>query len=285
MKRIAVTGGGGRIGRAVRRRAEAAGLDVLGIDVAPDDLIGGSRCVVADIRDTVRLAQLFEGVDGVIHCAGLHAPHVGHVPDDAFRSVNIEGTQSVLRAVERAGVPRLVLSSSTAVLGGGSADGEPARWIDHTTEPCARTIYHETKLTAEELVRDAAGRSVKASIVRLGRCFPEEPSLVAFYRMCRGISERDAAKAHLAALRSAGVKCEALIACATTPFRREDAAELSTNAPVVVARRCPGAVSAFAAREWSIPQRADRVYDNARARERWNWIPEDGVLKAIAMCQ
>lgn len=287
MKRIAVTGGAGRIGRAVLRRARAMSLDVLGIDVVPDLAADstptiGIRSATVDIRDTDRLADLFEGIDGVIHCAGLHAPHVGRLSDDAFRSINVEGTESVLHALGRARVPRLVLSSSTALLGGGSAAGEPARWIDQATRTRARTIYHETKLAAEERVRDAAGRSLRASIVRLGRCFPEEPRLVAFYRMNRGISERDAAGAHLAALGAADYESEPVIACATTPFRRTDAAGLGTNARDVVARCCPDTVAAFTARGWSMPQRADRVYDNAEARERWNWQPGDGALNAMA---
>lgn len=265
---IVVTGSAGRIGSAICRKARQDGHRVIGIDRIDD-----GRSIAADIGDTERMAHLFDGADAVIHCAGLHAPHVGLVPDRDFLAANVDGTASIVRAVRRAGVARLVLASSTAVLGGGSAPGEPARWIDDRTEPRARTIYHATKLEAEALVRDAAGPRLGASIVRLGRCFPEEPRLVAFYRLCRGIGEDDAAQAHLSALAAADETCQPLIACATTPFRRADAAELGRNAPTVIARRCPQVAAAFAAKGWMIPQRTDRVYDNALARERWRWAP------------
>lgn len=271
-----MTGGAGRIGRAIRREAMVAGFETVGVD-----LIHAEGTITADICDTDRLTRLFEGAHAVVHCAGLHAPHVGREPDDAFHSINVEGTRSVLRAIERAGVTHLVLSSSTAVLGGGSDDGEPARWIDDGAEPVARTIYHETKLEAEAMVRDATGSALRASIVRLGRCFPEEPRLVAFYRLCRGISERDAAVAHLAALDAVGEAREPLIACASTPFRPEDAAELGVDAEAVMRVRCPEIVDAFERRGWTVPRRTDRVYDSTGARTQWAWAPKDDGRMAI----
>lgn len=273
--RIVVTGGAGRIGRAIRSAATCAGFDVVGVDLA-----GGGGTVLADVRDLDAMVRLFEGACGAIHCAGLHAPHIGREDDDAFRSINVGGTESVLRAARRIGVGRIVLSSSTAVLGGGSDEGAPARWIDDATEPHARTIYHETKLEAEALVRGATGPNLRASIVRLGRCFPEDPHLVAFYRLCRGIGERDAARAHLAAFHNADDACEPLIACATTPFRREDVHELGIDAPAVMERRCPDVLDAFRRQGWLVPPRTDRVYDNAGIRTRWAWVPEDDASVA-----
>lgn len=277
--RIAVTGSAGRIGAAVCRAARARGHAVVGID-----RVDGPRVTAkSDVGDGHRLARLFEGVDAVLHCAGLHAPHVGVETDDAFRTVNVGGTASVLRAAVRCEVKRLVLTSSTAVLGGGSEPGEPARWIDDRTPPVARTIYHETKLAAEVLVRDAAGPQLRASIVRLGRCVPEPPALVAFHLLCRGIGVRNAADAHLAALGAADGTARPLIACAITPFEREDADLLGRDARAAIDRRCPEVARAFNERGWLIPERAGRVYDGATAHERWDWTPENGADAAIGM--
>lgn len=275
VRSIAVTGSTGRIGTAICARASTLGMRVIGLDSLPK-----GNSVQVDIRNDKRLAELFEGVDCVIHCAGLHAPHVGRETDDAFRSINVDGTASVLRAAECAGVTRLVLTSSTALLGGGSSPGEPARWIDEMTEVSSRTIYHETKLEAEEMVRAATSPNFSASIVRLGRCFPEAPNLTAFYRLSRGISDADAATAHLCAAEACDLTSEPLIACAATPFRREDVDELGEDVRSVMEKRCPEVLNAFATRNWEIPVRVDRVYDSYVAQQLWRWSPKDGAVRA-----
>lgn len=150
----------------------------------------------------------------MFHCAGLHAPHVGVDSDEAFWSINLNGAVTVLQAIAAAGVSRMVLTSSTALLGGGSEPGQPARWIDDSVQAVPRTIYHETKLAAEEKVRDATGARFRASIVRLGRCFDEGPQLTAFYRLSRGISVADAVAVHFRAAAFCNLESAPLIACA-----------------------------------------------------------------------
>jgi nucleoside-diphosphate-sugar epimerase len=77
LRSIAVTGAAGRIGRAICTEASRNGINVVGIDA-----ILHAEVIQADVRDTNRLSRLFEGVDCVFHCAGLHAPHVGLQPED-----------------------------------------------------------------------------------------------------------------------------------------------------------------------------------------------------------
>ncbi|MDA7949773.1 MAG: NAD(P)-dependent oxidoreductase, partial [Hyphomicrobiaceae bacterium] len=275
LRSIAVTGSAGRVGSGICTLARRQGLRVVGLDKRPDAV-----SIKADIREHHALAKHFEGVDCVIHCAGLHAPHVGVASDDAFRAINVDGTASVLRAIAIASVPRIVLTSSTALLGGGSDPGQPARWIDDTTQPAPRTIYHETKLVAEAKVRNATGPSLKASIIRLGRCFDEGTRLNTLYRLSRGISVEDAAAAHLCAARACDLDSEPQIACADTPFERDDASLLGSNARLVIKKRCPEVLKTFAAHQWEIPQRVDRIYACSSAQRRWHWRPMDNIQAA-----
>lgn len=275
LRSIAVTGSAGRVGSGICTLARRQGLRVVGLDKRPDTF-----SFKADIREHQTLAKHFEGVDCVFHCAGLHAPHVGEASDDAFRATNVDGTTSVLRAIAIASVPRIVLTSSTALLGGGSAPGHPARWIDDTTMPAPRTIYHETKLIAEAKVRDAAGLSLKASIVRLGRCFDEGARLTTFYKLSRGISVADASAAHLCAASACDLDGEPQIACADTPFERDDVSLLGSNARLAIKKRCPEVLKTFAAHRWEIPQRIDRIYDSSSAQRRWHWQPMDNIQAA-----
>ncbi len=277
LRTIAVTGSAGRIGAGICNLARRRGLQVIAIDMMPDAL-----SIRADIRDLHALIRHFEGVDCVFHCAGLHAPHVGAASDEAFWSINLKGTATVLQAIAAAGVSRMVLTSSTALLGGGSAPKQPARWIDDNVQVAPRTIYHETKLAAEEKVRDATGTRLRASIVRLGRCFDEGPRLTTFYRLSRGITVADAAAAHFSAAACCDLESTPLIACATTPFKRADAPALGNDARSVIAKRIPELLYTYAARGWDIPERIDRVYDSSTAQKSWRWKPKDNVHASIA---
>jgi len=121
--RALVTGGAGFIGSAVVRRVLAGG----GSAVVLDDLstgfsenLDGLKNVtlrVGDIRDRSSVDAAIDGVDVVFHLAA----EVGNLRslndpiEDA--STNLLGTITVLEAARRAGVRRVVVSSSAAVYG------------------------------------------------------------------------------------------------------------------------------------------------------------------------
>lgn len=109
--RILLTGTSGRIGAAIRA-ALAPAHAVLGVDRVP----GAGTDVVADLRERARIAPLLAGVDAVIHCAALHAPHVGEVDDAEFMQVNVHATRRLAEAAREAGV-RFVYTSTTALYG------------------------------------------------------------------------------------------------------------------------------------------------------------------------
>lgn len=276
-KRLVVTGAEGHIGRAICEIAQAAGHQVVKIDVTAQ-----SGLPSIDVRNTKALARAIEGADVVFHSAGLHAPHVGVHTEEMFWSVNVDGTASVLRAMARAGVEHLVFTSTTAVYGNGAADAEPARWIDDRSATQPRTVYHRTKLAAEAFVQDAAASGiVRAAIIRLGRCFPEPLNVMAVHRLCRGLDRQDAATAHLCALEHTSSMPEPLIVAARTPFKKEDCILLGFAADEVIEHRCRGLKEIFVARGWSLPKRIDRIYDSSRAQLEWGWRPDQDVWSLL----
>ena len=270
--RVVVTGAAGRIGQALLRQAAADGFVATGFDVKG----AGLRL---DIRDTDALARLCEGADCVFHVAGLHAPHVGQASDEDFRSINVAGTESVLAACKRAGVGRMVLTSTTALFGGGAAPGEPARWITEDAPTPVRTIYHETKLEAERLVQEAEG--LETAILRIGRCFPEPIPEMIIHRLCRGIDPRDVADAQLKAMHMAPDLPEPLIICVATPFLPSDCADLGQDADRVISKRCPIVARYFAMQGWPLPKQIDRVYVSQKAQDVLGWRPKYGAEALI----
>ncbi len=59
----------------------------------------------------------------------------------------------------------------------------------------------------------------------------------------------------------------------TTPFTRDDLAELRTDAPAVLRRHHPEYEEVYAARGWRMFDGIERVYVNEKARRELGWTP------------
>ncbi len=100
-----------------------------------------------DIMQTDVLVDALEDADGVFHFAALWLLHCHEYPQSAF-DVNIRGTFNVMDACVKAGVSRLVYSSSASVYG------------DALTEPMTedhpfnnKNFYGATKIAGEAMLR------------------------------------------------------------------------------------------------------------------------------------
>lgn len=161
---VLVTGGTGFLGRAVVRRLRAGGYAVRSLQRG--GAADGASPVAGDIRDPAVVAQAVQGVNAVIHTAGL--AHVFRRPAQApFADVNERGTDVVARAAVAAGVRHFVLISSVAVYG----NVRPAR-----EEVAGRPIapYAVSKAAAEERAIAARGESpMRLTILRLATLYGE----------------------------------------------------------------------------------------------------------------
>jgi len=278
--KVLITGSSGRLGRAL-----AAALTpvhrVVGLDRQP----GPHTHIVADLGDTGALQQALAGVQAVLHTAALHAPHVGQVTDAEFWRVNVLATRRLVEEAAARGVRRFVFTSTTALYGAGQADG-PAQWVDESTMPRPRSVYHHSKLAAEsELQALAARDGLALSLLRMGRCFPEPAPDMALHRLHRGVDLRDVVQAHALALDDDTPRVRCFVVSGPTPFLRSDLVALGDDAPAVLQVRAPSLVAAFAARGWPLPRRLDRVYASHRAAAELGWRADHGpeaVLQQFA---
>jgi nucleoside-diphosphate-sugar epimerase len=295
--RILVTGSSGHLGEGLMRVLREQGADVVGLDVLPSpwtDLVGS----IAD-RDCVRRAMA--GVGGVLHTATLHKPHVGSHGRQAFVETNITGTLNLLEEAVAAGVQRFVFTSTTSAFGRALAPppGAPAAWIDEDVVPVPRNVYGVTKTAAEDLCelvhRD---HGLPCLILRTSRFFPEpddrdevrsaydDANLKVNELLYRRADLQDVVDAHRLALdRAPGIGFGRYIISATTPFTRDDLAELRRDAPAVVRRRVPEYEAVYAERGWTMFPTIERVYVNERARRELGWEPRydfGTVLERVA---
>jgi len=277
--RIVVTGSAGRIGRAIVA-CLARNHEVVGLDRVPS---ATAVQHVGDVVDRELLATGFAGAHAVVHVAALHAPHVGVVPDADIERVNVDGTRAVIAAARAAGIRRIVYTSTTALYGKASHVSGRATWIDEDVEPIPLTMYHRTKLAAEQGLRDAADDDLQVRILRISRCFPEPADVMGVYRLHRGIDARDVATAHAAALVHVGGPHHTWVISGQTPFGEADLPALAEDAPAVLRVRAPDLVAAYLARGWPLPAAIDRVYVPARAMRELAWRPRHGFAEVLAM--
>ena len=275
--RVLITGASGRVGRALYVRLMRE-HEVVGLDRSPSstaDLLG-------DITDAKLLERAAAGMDAIVHVAALHAPHVDLVPDAVFERINVGGTQRLLQAALQRGVPHIVFTSTTALYGTASAPEGQAAWLTEDTAPAPRTVYHRTKIDAEQLLLHAARNGgPKVSVLRMSRCFPEPAPVMALYRLHRGIDARDVAEAHARALLRPPATSRVCVVSGATPFEPEDVQGLMRDAPSILCARIAARRFGLAQRGWPLPASIDRVYVPRRAEAELGWRARHGFQEVL----
>ncbi len=160
--RILLTGASGFIGSRVAATLHAQGAEVLGFcrtEPPADALLGD--WIAGDIRDLDGLACALTGCDAVVHAAACYSYARSDAP--AMDSVNVLGTRNVLDAAVRAGVRRVLMTSTSATCG--PVSGRPAGEEDCPPAWELRVPYKRTKLAAERLALAAAADGLEVVCV------------------------------------------------------------------------------------------------------------------------
>jgi nucleoside-diphosphate-sugar epimerase len=117
MSRIAVTGGSGKLGRAVVADLAAHANEVVSLDV-----VGGRPTLRIDLTDygqtleaLTAIDDRYDRIDAVVHLAAIPAP--GLTANAATFHHNITATYNVFAAARAAGITNVVWASSETLLG------------------------------------------------------------------------------------------------------------------------------------------------------------------------
>ncbi len=170
-KRAAVTGGSGFVGSHVVRQLCEAGVEVSVLVMAgdPAHLIEDLpvRIVQGDIRTGAGLDTLCDGADGLFHLAAIYALWLPR--PELMYEVNVGGTRNVIAAARRAGITRMVHTSSIAAVGylpGRTASDETTGFNDWAIAD----DYVLSKYISE--VDALAGRGDDLAIIAVNPAFP-----------------------------------------------------------------------------------------------------------------
>ncbi len=114
--RIAVTGGSGKLGRAVVQDLLDHGQQVVNLDNAPTADV---QVELTDYGQVVgaltAVDDRYDRIDAVVHLAAIPAP--GRLPNAAIFHNNIRATYNVFEAARVAGIKTIVWASSETLLG------------------------------------------------------------------------------------------------------------------------------------------------------------------------
>ena len=160
IKKVGITGAGGRIGRTLTEGLADSYELTLFIRNTQPETIRELKIVKADISNEEEVKGIFEGLDAVIHLAASPATST---PWKEVLQHNIIATYNVLEEARRAGVRRVIFASTNHVQNGYAMEDSPGsldpeftkcgKLIKLTDPPAPDSYYGVSKVFGEDLGR------------------------------------------------------------------------------------------------------------------------------------
>ncbi len=174
---IVVTGGSGKLGRAVVKHLMASGYNIVSIDMVPPPgqsnppKPGEVIFSRVDITDFGQVMAALSGIDertekvtGVVHLGAIAAP--GQAPNHVIFETNTISTYNVFEACRQLGIRNVVWASSETVFGVPYPKGPQYVPVDEQVER-PETAYSLSKLMGEKMAEQYCRWEPKMKIVGL----------------------------------------------------------------------------------------------------------------------
>jgi dihydroflavonol-4-reductase len=173
LARVFLTGGSGLLGGALARRLVEQGDDVVALARSDAAAVAvsarGATPFRGDVLDEAALARGMAGCELLYHVAGINT--LCPADPGALFHVNVRGAEIAVRAAGRAGVRRVVLTSSAAAL------GEPHGTVGSEDSPhrgSYMSVYERTKHEGERAAF-AAAPAAGVELVAVNPCSVQGP--------------------------------------------------------------------------------------------------------------
>jgi nucleoside-diphosphate-sugar epimerase len=164
--RVLVTGHDGYIGHVLVPMLQAAGHEVVGLDsllfdgcTFPGQKRVNCRQIVKDLRQVER--SDLEGIDAVLHLAGLSNDPLGDLDPETTYAINWRASVRLAELARDAGVARFVFSSSCSNYGAAGND-----YLDESAGFNPVTPYAESKVWTERDVAPMASDRFSPTFLR-----------------------------------------------------------------------------------------------------------------------
>ncbi|MER8703501.1 SDR family oxidoreductase [Mesorhizobium sp. M0207] len=174
--RVLVTGHNGYLGSVMVPVLQAAGYEVVGLDMGyfRACTLGADNTSVPEITKDLRAIEPpdLQGFDAVIHLAALSNDPIGNLNADWTRQINAEGTVRLATMAKAAGIRRFLFSSSCIMYG-----MSEAAVVDETAPLAPQTEYARSKVVAEEALRALADDGFSPVYCRNGTVYGLSPRM------------------------------------------------------------------------------------------------------------
>lgn len=157
---ILVTGGAGFVGGNLVQTLLNKGFKVKSFDIVPSKIEHENlEVITGNICDTELVEKACEGVETIFHTAAIIGLKGGRAVSKEYRdqsyAINVEGTKTLLRALQKAGGKRFVYTASNSVI----IEGKPIVLGTEDAPYASRfnDLYTETKVIAEKWVLEQNG--------------------------------------------------------------------------------------------------------------------------------
>ncbi|WP_022884995.1 NAD-dependent epimerase/dehydratase family protein [Glaciibacter superstes] len=246
MKRIVVTGGSGKLGRAVLNELAEHGYDVVNLDRMPPRGQSPASFIRIDLTDYGQTVEAltsiddrYNGVDAVVHLAAIPAP--GITTNSATFANNVPSTYNIFAAARAAGITNVVWASSETVLGLPFETPPPYIPVDEEYTVRPESTYSLGKAVEEEMARHFTRWDPTAKLIGLRfsnvmevedyEKFPgfENDPTSRSWNLWGYIDARDGAQAVRLALESSITGFEAFIIAAEDTVMSTPSAELAAR--------------------------------------------------------
>ncbi|MFA5034364.1 MAG: NAD(P)-dependent oxidoreductase [Candidatus Margulisiibacteriota bacterium] len=175
--KVLVTGNNGYIGNVMCPMLLEQGFEVVGLDSNYFDDCEFEkrktkvRQIVKDIRQIE--AADFQGIDAVIHLAGLSNDPIGELNPGITEVINLDASVQCAQLAKQAGVKRFVFASSCSVYG----IAEEGKAIDETGALNPVTAYAKSKIGTEQGVAPLADDNFSPVFMRNATVYGASPLL------------------------------------------------------------------------------------------------------------
>uniref|UniRef100_A0A8C9P352 Short chain dehydrogenase/reductase family 42E, member 1 n=1 Tax=Spermophilus dauricus TaxID=99837 RepID=A0A8C9P352_SPEDA len=158
---VLITGGSGYFGFRLGCALNQKGVHVILFDIIrpAQDIPEGIRFICGDIRHLSEVEKAFQGVDVVcvFHVASYGMSGREQLNQTLIEEVNVGGTDNLLRACQRRGVPRFVYTSTFNVVFRGQVIRNGDESLPYLPLHLHPDHYSRTKSIAEKKVLEANG--------------------------------------------------------------------------------------------------------------------------------
>ena len=172
-RRVLVTGGAGYLGSIVVAQLLERGWNVRVLDSLLfgdeplDKLRMHANCelICGDVRDIESVVRAMSGCDAAIHLAGIVGDQACEANRELAIEVNGAATRMLADVAPRCGIRRFLFASSCSVYGSNRVT------VSESSKLWPLSLYAQTKVDSEKILREARTRSFAPTVLRLGTLF------------------------------------------------------------------------------------------------------------------